>query len=99
MGLNGKPEGPKPTGKGTRDWSLGQETSRKEGTDGDNAHRLAILDDEPSLTMAEPHDVMDSTGPSTAFVTKAEENGARFKSHGMVRYGLKAGADCATPAH
>jgi hypothetical protein len=99
MGLNGKPEGPKPDGKGTRDWSLGQETSHKEGTDGDNAHGLTLLDNQPSLTGAEPDDVVDSTGPSTAFVTKAEENGARFKSHGIGRYGLKAGADCATPAH
>lgn len=83
MGLNGKPEGPKPTGKGTRDWSLGQETGHKEGTDGDNAHRLALLDNQPSLTRTEPDNVVDGTGPSTAFVSKAEKDRARFKDHGI----------------
>lgn len=82
MGLNGKPDGKKPTGKGTRDWSLGQETGHKEGTDGDNAHRLALLDNQPSLTRAEPDNVVDSTRPSAAFVAKSEKDRPRFKNHG-----------------
>jgi len=42
---------------------------------------------------------VDSTGPSAAFIAKAEKDGAGFKDHGNGMNGLKAGADCATPAH
>lgn len=62
-------------------WSLRQETSHKEGADGDNAHGLAVLNDEPSLTRPEPDNVVDSTGPCLALVAKAEKDRARFEDH------------------